>query len=272
MTGMTSQQAGPMIEAISVSKSFGGVRAVRDCSFTAQAGAITGLIGPNGAGKSTLLTILSGAQRPDSGSVRLDGKDVTSWPDWRRSRAGLVRTFQVSRPLARLTVLENMLVGSREVGGETFTSALFKRREWKHAQQRELGRAAELLDRFNLTQVADDLAETLSGGQQRLLELARALMARPVMLLLDEPFAGVNPTLAHELADHIESLKDSGLAVVLIEHDLGLVGRLCDPVVVMSEGSVLASGHMDDISANADVVSVYLGQSVGPVGDTEQGL
>jgi ABC-type branched-subunit amino acid transport system ATPase component len=266
---MIAEPAGPAIEAISVSKSFGGVRAVRDCSFGARAGAITGLIGPNGAGKSTLLAILSGAQRPDSGSVRLGGNDVTRWPDWRRARVGLVRTFQVSRPLGRLTVLENMLVGTREVGGETFAAALLRRREWKRAQQRALDRAAELLHRFNLAPLANDYAETLSGGQQRLLELARALMARPSVLLLDEPFAGVNPTLAKELADHIEELKDSGLAIVLIEHDLGLVGRLCDPIVVMSEGSVLATGDMDDISANADVVTVYLGQAVGPSGDAD---
>jgi ABC-type branched-subunit amino acid transport system ATPase component len=267
-----SADSPPMIEAIGVSKSFGGVRAVRNCSFSARAGAITGLIGPNGAGKSTLIAILSGALRPDSGSVRLGEHDVTRLSDWRRARAGLVRTFQVSRPLGRLTVVENMLVGSSEVGGETFSAALFKRRTWMRAQQSELERASGLLERFGLTRVAQDYAETLSGGQQRLLELARALMARPKVLLLDEPFAGVNPTLAHELADHIEGLKDSGLAIVLIEHDLALVGRLCNPVVVMSEGTVLAEGHMDDISANADVVTVYLGQAAAKGGDAEQGV
>jgi ABC-type branched-subunit amino acid transport system ATPase component len=262
-----------MIEAVSVSKAFGGIQAVRNCSFSAAADSITGLIGPNGAGKSTLLAILGGAVRPDAGTVRLCGTDVTRWPDWRRAKAGLMRTFQVSRPLGRLTVLENMLVGTRQVGGETFAGALFKRKQWRRAEQEELERAVDLLKRFNLTRVANDHAETLSGGQQRLLELARALMARPPVLLLDEPFAGVNPTLANELASHIEELKGSGLAIVLIEHELGLVGRLCDPIVVMSEGSVLAQGTMDDISANADVVSVYLGSSeqVSPAGNGELG-
>lgn len=263
--------AEPMIEAVSVSKAFGGIQAVRECSFTAYAGAITGLIGPNGAGKSTLLAVLAGAQRPDSGTVRLCGEDVTRWPDWRRARAGLTRTFQVSRPLGRLTVLENMLVGTRQVSGETFAAALFRRRQWQPAQQQQLERAAELLRQFNLTKVAHDRAETLSGGQQRLLELARALMSNPRVLLLDEPFAGVNPTLAHELADHIERLRGSGLAVVLIEHELGLVGRLCDPVVVMSGGTVLAQGTMDEISANAEVINVYLGgPEREPASDNQQ--
>lgn len=271
MIMMTPERGQPAIEAVSVSKAFGGIQAVRGCSFSAAAGAITGLIGPNGAGKSTLLAILGGAVRPDAGTVRLRGQDVTRWPDWRRARAGLIRTFQVSRPLGRLTVLENMLVGTREVGGETFTAALFQRRQWQQAQHQELERATELLHRFNLTRVANDCAETLSGGQQRLLELARALMARPPVLLLDEPFAGVNPTLAQELAGHIEGLRGSGLAIVLIEHELRLVGRLCDPIVVMSGGTILAKGTMAEISANAEVVDVYLGRAeVTPAGDTEQ--
>lgn len=259
-----------MIEAVSVSKAFGGIQAVSKCSFSAAAGAITGLIGPNGAGKSTLLGLLAGALRPDSGTVRMSGDDVTLWPGWRRARAGLTRTFQVSRPLERLTVLENMLVGTRSIGGETFRAALFGRRQWQLAQEQQLERAAGLLSQFNLTRVANDRAETLSGGQLRLLELARALMSNPKVLLLDEPFAGVNPTLALELADHVEGLRNSGLAIVLIEHELSLVGRLCDPVVVMSGGTVLAAGTMEEISANSDVVDIYLGKAQAAKADDSE--
>lgn len=256
-----------VIEAEDVHKSFGGVRAVAGTSFEARDGAITGLIGPNGAGKSTLLAILSGAQRPDRGRVLFRGEDVTSWPAWRRARAGLIRTFQVSRPLGRMTVLENLLVGAMNPEGETFTSAVFRRRRWLAAQEADLVRAHDLLERFSLSRLANDHAETLSGGQLRLLELARALMPRPHLLLLDEPFAGVNPTLAQELADHVWELKGEGLAIVLIEHDLSLVGRLCDPVYVMDAGSVLAVGSMEELQRNPAVVSAYLGQTLAREGD-----
>ena len=258
----------PVIEAVNVAKAFGGVKAVRDVSFRAYDGAITGLIGPNGAGKSTLLALLSGALRPDSGRVLLDGADVTKWSNWRRARAGLIRTFQVSRPLGHMTVLENLLVGAMTAEGETFTSAVFRRRKWRAAQEADLVYARELLERFNLEPLANDYAETLSGGQQRLLEMARSLMSRPRLLLLDEPFAGVNPTLAQELADHVWDLKGQGLAIILVEHELSLVARLCEPICVMDAGSVLAVGSMDELHRNPAVVSAYLGQTL-PSDDLE---
>jgi ABC-type branched-subunit amino acid transport system ATPase component len=254
-----SERGQPAIEAVSVSKAFGGVKAVVDVTFAAHSGEITGLIGPNGAGKSTLLSLLGGAGRPDSGRIKMAGIDITRWPDRRRARAGLIRTFQVSRPLGHMTVLENLLVGAMNTSGETFFSAVFRSSQWKAAESEDLDRALALCERFNLTRVANDFAETLSGGQLRLLELARALMAKPKVLLLDEPFAGVNPTLAQELADHVLTLRDDSLAIVLIEHDLGLMGRLCDPIVVMETGSVLASGSMDELSKNDAVVGAYLG-------------
>lgn len=250
-----------VIEATNLSKSFGGVRAVQDCSFVAKTGKITGLIGPNGAGKSTLLALLAGAMRADSGQVHFDGQDVTSLHDWQRARLGLVRTFQVSRPLPHMTVLENMMIGAMDMSGESFTKAFFNRSKWKESEERDLVRAVELLERFNLLRLANDYAEILSGGQMRLLELARSLMAQPKMLLLDEPFAGVNPSLAQELADHIQEINREGYSMILIEHELNLVGRLCDPVVVMVNGSVLATGSMEELGERKDVLEAYLGRT-----------
>lgn len=250
-----------VIQASNLSKSFGGVHAVHDCSFVAKAGKITGLIGPNGAGKSTLLALLAGATRADAGQVHFDGQDVTSLHDWQRARLGLVRTFQVSRPLPHMTVLENMMIGAMDMSGESFTKAFFNRRKWKENEERDLVRAVELLERFNLLRLANDYAEILSGGQMRLLELARSLMAQPKMLLLDEPFAGVNPSLAQELADHIQEINQEGYSMILIEHELNLVGRLCDPVVVMVNGSVLATGSMEELGERQDVLEAYLGRT-----------
>lgn len=251
----------PIIQAVNLSKSFGGVRAVQNCSLEVFPGKITGLIGPNGAGKSTLLALLAGAERADSGKVIFDGHDVTRMRDWQRARLGLVRTFQVSRPLGHMTVLENMLIGAMDMSGETFAKAFLNRKQWKENEERDLIRAVELLERFNLLRLANDYAEILSGGQMRLLELARALMANPKLLLLDEPFAGVNPTLAQELADHVEELNRGGQSMILIEHELNLVGRLCDPVIVLANGSVLARGSMDDLGKSAEVLDAYLGRT-----------
>jgi neutral amino acid transport system ATP-binding protein len=251
----------PIIQAVKLSKSFGGVRAVQNCSLEVYPGKITGLIGPNGAGKSTLLALLAGAERADSGKVIFNGQDVTKMHDWQRARLGLVRTFQVSRPLGHMTVLENMLVGAMDMSGETFAKAFLNRKQWKENEERDLVRAVELLERFNLLRLANDYAEILSGGQMRLLELARALMANPKLLLLDEPFAGVNPTLAQELADHIEELNRGGQSMILIEHELNLVGRLCDPVIVLANGSVLAKGSMDELGKSAEVLDAYLGRT-----------
>lgn len=250
----------PLLAASSVSKAFGGLKAVASCTFAAEQGKITGLIGPNGAGKSTLLGLLSGMMRPDAGTIRFAGHDVTGWPVWRRARAGLVHTFQVSRPLGHMTVVENMLIGAMDRRGENFTEALLRRRKWRMAEAESLTYAESLLRRFNLLHVANDYAETLSGGQLRLLEFARALMSRPRLLLLDEPFAGVHPRLAEELADHVHSLNSEGFSFVVIEHELTLVRRLCNPVIVMNAGTVLAEGSMEEISKDSAVVQAYLGR------------
>jgi branched-chain amino acid transport system ATP-binding protein len=159
-----------------------------------------------------------------------------------------------------MTVLENMLIGSMDMSGETFFKAFFNGKKWKENEERDLIRAVELLERFNLLPLSNEYAEILSGGQMRLLELARALMSNPKLLLLDEPFAGVNPTLAQELADHVAQLNREGQSMILIEHELNLVGRLCDPVIVMTNGSVLASGTIDELGKNQEVLDAYLGR------------
>jgi branched-chain amino acid transport system permease protein len=241
-----------------VAKNFGGVEAVRDVSFDVAAGSITGLIGPNGAGKSSVLAIVSGFLAPTSGSVLFEGNLVTGRPAYRLARLGLVRTFQLSSEFERLSVIENLLVAAPDQPGERLTDALAGRWRWRAQEDAAVARARELLDRFEIPAKEDDLAGDLSGGQKRLLELARALMAEPKLLLLDEPMAGVNPSLIRRIEAHLLALRDEGLTMLMVEHELGVVERLCDPVVVMAQGQVLSSGTMAELRANQEVLDAYL--------------
>jgi ABC-type branched-subunit amino acid transport system ATPase component len=237
---------------------FGGVHAVDGASFTIPRGRITGLIGPNGAGKSTALKLIAGALRPTAGTVLYDGQDIAGKPAWEVARRGLIRTFQLSSEFARLTVIENLLVAAPGQRASSFSGALRGKRYWG-AQQRELVQQARgLLADFDLLAKADEYAGTLSGGQKRLLEMARALMARPTLLLLDEPLAGVNPTLRLAVEDHLRRLRDEGLTMVMVEHELGAVERCCESVIVMAQGRVLATGSMEQMRANEEVVDAYL--------------
>ncbi len=247
-----------LLEATNVRKWFGGVRAVDGCSVQVRAGHVTGLIGPNGAGKSTMVSLLAGSLKPDSGTITLLGKDVTTAPTWKRARRGLIRTFQVSRELGHMTVLDNLMVTVTPQPGETLFSAFFRGREWHRQELQMLERAYMLLERFGLAKMADEYASTLSGGQKRLLELARAVMPEPKILLLDEPVAGVNPSLVRDLAGHIERLRDEGMTIVMVEHELAIVERLCDPIIVMAQGTVLDQGTMASLRENEAVVSAYL--------------
>ena len=241
-------------------KEFGGVRAVDGASFTVEAGSITGLIGPNGAGKTTCFNCVSGFLRSDGGRVSFDGHDITRMPPHRIFRLGLVRTFQTPQELGALTVLENlMLVGSGQAGERVWENWL---RPWRVAGQERVvaERASEVLELVELDGLAQDRAGSLSGGQRKLLELARALMGQPVMILLDEPGAGVNPTLTRRLVAHIERIrKELGVTFLVIEHDMDLVARLCDPVIVMTNGRVLMEGTPQEVLANAEVQEAYLG-------------
>lgn len=241
-----------------LTKRFGGQTAVNDVSLEVTTGGITGVIGPNGAGKSTLLGLVAGALRPDSGTVRFLGNDVTRLPTYRRSRIGLVRTFQMSGEFAKMTVIENLLVATPRQAGETWKGYLLGRRAWQRQEAEAADRARAILRRFNLADKEKELAGGLSGGQKRLLEVMRALMTEPAMLLLDEPMAGVNPRLSRIVEDHLLELRDEGLTMMLVEHELGTVGRLCDRVLVMARGRVLAEGTMDELQGSDEVVDAYL--------------
>lgn len=250
---------GNILSVSDAHKAYGGVKAVNGASFDVREGTITGLIGPNGAGKSTTVNLISGAERVNSGSIQFCGNELTKLPPHRIAGLGLIRTFQVSRELQRLTVLENLLLAPQNQLGEKSWAALFSRKAVRAEEQKHLQKALETLDRFALLPLKDEYAGNLSGGQKKLLDLARALMAEPKMLLLDEPMAGVNPTLTKSLQEHIVTLNKEGVTFLLIEHNLSVVESICDHVVVMAEGRVLAEGKMDKLRDNEEVVAAYLG-------------
>jgi len=248
----------PLLSVRDVHRAFGGVKAVDGATFTALRGRVTGLIGPNGAGKSTLMGIIAGAIPADSGTIEFDGADVTALPAHKMARLGLIRTFQLSAEFSKLTVLENLLVAAPAQKGESLLGAELGRLYWGRDEDVLVARARAVLDRFAMSPKENELAGNLSGGQKRLLEIMRALMAHPKLVLLDEPFAGVNPTLAREIEQYLLGLRDGGLSMVMVEHELSVVERLCDPVVVMAQGKVIAEGSMHEVAARQEVLDAYL--------------
>jgi branched-chain amino acid transport system ATP-binding protein/branched-chain amino acid transport system permease protein len=247
-----------VLEAVSVSREFGGVRAVIGVSFGVRRGTLTGLIGPNGAGKSTLLAMLAGTLRVSSGQVYYQANDITGLPAYRRARLGLVRTFQLASEFKRLTVMENLLSAVPGNRGDSFRGALAGRRYWRGDESASIARAEALLDRFGLDGLANSYAGDLSGGQRRLVEIMRALMAEPQVLLLDEPMAGVHPNLARRIGNELVALCGEGLTVLMVEHELAIMDEFCDPVVAMAEGAVLAEGTMAELRSRTEVVEAYL--------------
>jgi branched-chain amino acid transport system ATP-binding protein len=249
-----------MLQVDNIVKTFGGLRAVDDCSFTVERGTITGLIGPNGAGKSTLFNIAAGFLTPDSGRVLLDGDDVTALPAHRRFHRGLVRTFQIPHEFDRMTVRENLMLVPPRQSGERVSNALFRFGRVRAEERAVRERAEDVLEFLELTHVRDELAGALSGGQKKLLELGRTMMTEARGVLLDEPGAGVNRTLLGRLAEDIQRLnRERGYTFCIIEHDMDLIAQLCDPVVVMAQGSVLTQGPMAEVRANEAVLEAYLG-------------
>ena len=237
-------------------RDFGGFRAVGDVTLEVRRGTLTGLIGPNGAGKSTMLAMLAGTLPVTSGHVRYLDADVTTVPAYRRARLGLVRTYQLASEFKRLTVLENLLSAVPRHRGDSLRGALLG---WGKADEAAAAlRAWELLDRFGLTAHANTYAGDLSGGQRRLTEIMRALMAEPQMLLLDEPMAGVHPHLAHQIGEQLLGLCAAGMTILMVEHELAIMDEFCDPVIVMAEGAVLAEGTMAQLRDRAEVVEAYL--------------
>jgi neutral amino acid transport system ATP-binding protein len=262
----SSQQVsrnGAVLQIEELFKHFGGIRAVDGATFGVVPKSITALIGPNGAGKTTLFNLVTGFYRPDRGSVRFDGQEVFGQPPYELARRGMVRTFQITKALAAMPVIDNMMLAAPNQPGERFRDLVFKPRAVRAREKEVRERAMELLELFNLTELADDYAGTLSGGQRKLLELARALMAEPTLLLLDEPMAGINPTLGARLLDHMQQLRrERGVTFLFIEHDMEVVMNHSDRIVVMAEGRVIAEGEPDEVRQDRRVIDAYLGGTV----------
>jgi branched-chain amino acid transport system ATP-binding protein/neutral amino acid transport system ATP-binding protein len=250
-----------LLEIIDLTRSYYGVHALRGVALTVQTGRITGLIGPNGAGKTTLFNCISGLVPPDSGSIRFNGQVITGWRPDRITTAGLVRSFQIARGFPRLTVLENLLLYGTGQPGERILPALLGSPAARRREAALRCRADSVAQRLNLTRVLHQPAAALSGGQKKLLEIGRALMAEPKLLLLDEPVAGVNPALAREIGEHLRGLCDDGISVLLIEHHLDTIAALCDPVIVMAEGRHLREGTFDEIANDPTVQRAYMGRA-----------
>ena len=248
----------PILVVNDVRRAFGGLTAVDVEHVEFQRGMITALIGPNGAGKTTFFNLLTGFDKPDFGNWMFDDQSIAGMPAHKVARLGMVRTFQLTKSLARLPVIENMKLGATSQAGESFLRALVPS-AWK-AQELEIEeRADALLDRFKLTRMRDEFAGTLSGGQRKLLEMARALMTQPKLVMLDEPMAGVNPALTQSLLGHVKDLRAQGMTVVFVEHDMDVVYDISDWVVVMAEGRIIAEGPPETIGANDVVIDAYLG-------------
>jgi branched-chain amino acid transport system ATP-binding protein len=255
------QDAPVALEVRGLSKQFGGLRAVDDCSFSAYRGHVTGLIGPNGAGKSTAIDLISGFKLADSGSVIFEGNELRGRSPHEISRSGLIRTFQTPREWPKLTVLENLLLARWDGRRETFWRAVRGAgRAGKATAKAELGRAREIMAEFDLVHLRNERAGNLSGGQKRLVEFARIRMAEPRMVILDEPMGGVNPVLGERMAKAIEGFIATGTSVMLVEHNLPFIERVTNHVIVMAEGSVIAAGPFESLRSNQAVVDAYLGE------------
>jgi branched-chain amino acid transport system ATP-binding protein len=250
----------PILSAIEVVKRFGGIRAVDGASFDVREKSITALIGPNGAGKTTLFNVITGFYRGDAGAITFAGRPILGRPPYAIARLGMVRTFQITKALARMPVIDNMMLAASDQPGEKLRNFLFRPAASGRRERQVREQAMELLDVFDLVRLADEYAGTLSGGQRKLLELARALMTEPRMLLLDEPMAGINPTLGRRLLEHMQSLRaDQGVTFLFVEHDMEVVMGHADRVIVMAEGRVIADGPPDEIRSDQRVIDAYLG-------------
>jgi branched-chain amino acid transport system ATP-binding protein len=245
-------------------KTFGGITAVDGATFQVERGTLTGLIGPNGAGKSTTFNCITGMHTPDGGNVTFNGEDITGLEPYEIADRGLVRTFQIARELKEMTVLENMMLAPKAQRGEKlWRSVMPGARGRVVEQEKELReRVWEMLEFFEIDHLAEEYAGNLSGGQRKLLEMARALLTDPDMLLLDEPFAGVNPSLERRLLEHVHQLRDEGYTFLLVEHDMDLIMNNCRHVIVMHQGRILTEGTPEEIKSNEEVIEAYLGGNV----------
>ncbi|MCZ6667120.1 MAG: ABC transporter ATP-binding protein [Gammaproteobacteria bacterium] len=252
-----------MIRVENISKYFGGLKAVDNVSINIDKGSITGLIGPNGAGKTTLFNIIAGLYTPSAGRVFLDGEEITGLKPHQLFKKGLLRTFQIAHEFSRLSVTENLMMVPGGQSGENLVNAWFRRAEVEQEEQAIHDKAMEVIDFLNLDHIANELAGNLSGGQKKLLELGRTMMVDARVVFLDEVGAGVNRTLLREVGDAIIKLnQDQGYTFCMIEHDMEFIGRMCDPVICMAEGAVLAEGTAEQVQNNEDVIEAYLGRGL----------
>ncbi|MFC7398045.1 ABC transporter ATP-binding protein [Chelatococcus sp. GCM10030263] len=249
-----------LLEVRGVTRSFYGVHALNGVDIDVEAGKLTGLIGPNGAGKTTLFNCISGLIPADGGSIRFDGSEITHMRPDQVTGRGLVKTFQIARGFPRLTVLENLLLYGPDQPGEHVMAALTRSRSALARERQIMARAFEIAAMLNLTRVLNNKASDLSGGQKKLLEIGRALMSEPKLILLDEPAAGVNPTLVREIGERLRAIVASGITLLLIEHQMDLIARLCDHVIVMAEGQRLMEGSFDEVANNLEVQQAYMGR------------
>ena len=266
-----SSKPDPILTVDNITRRFGGMTAVDVAHVEVQRGVITALIGPNGAGKTTFFNLITGFDKPSSAPKLFGGPSRALAAKWmfngrnmgnvgasKVAQSGMVRTFQLTKALSKLSVLQNMLLGAKDQAGENFFVALIKPL-WVAQEKANTDKALELLERFKLLEKKDDLAGSLSGGQKKLLEMARALMSDPVMIMLDEPMAGVNPALTQSLLGHIQALRDQGTTVLFVEHDMHMVRHISDWVIVMAEGQIVAEGPAETVMSNKAVIDAYLG-------------
>jgi branched-chain amino acid transport system ATP-binding protein len=253
-----SSKPDPILIADKIKRQFGGLTAVNVDHVEIQRGSITALIGPNGAGKTTFFNLLTGYDSPNSGTWSFNGIPLNGVPSYKVARLGMVRTFQLTKALYRLTLMENMLLGARAQKGESVLLSVFPW-IWRSQEAAIRVKATSILTNFKLLEKQDDFAAALSGGQRKLLEMARALMVEPEMVMLDEPMAGVNPALKQSLLEHIKELRNEGKTVLFVEHDMDMVHEISDWVIVMAQGQIIAEGTPATVMGNAQVIEAYLG-------------
>lgn len=254
-----SEPSSPLLSVRGIDKRYGGLTVLNHCSIEVHSGSITGLIGPNGAGKTTLFEIISGFVSPDAGQVTMGGHEITGHPPHKIAGSGMVRTFQIPHEFGGMSVLDNLLVASKNQRGEHLWHAWFGRRAVRKEDAELRRKGKDILDFLGLTRLMSEPAGNLSGGQKKLLELGRALMLEPQLLLLDEPVAGVNPTLMNEIATRIRQIRDQGMTLLIIEHKMEFIMELSDWMYVMAEGKVLTEGTSTEIGQNEEVLNAYLG-------------
>ena len=261
-----SEKPDTILSVKGVIRNFGGLKAVDVDYLEVQRGIITAFIGPNGAGKTTFFNLLTGFDEPDTGNWQFDGTELSGMASHKIAQMGMVRTFQLTKSLGKMSVMDNMLLGAPNQKGEKLSFSLL-RGTWRKQEADVRERAVELLERFNMSHMAEEYAATLSGGQRKLLEMARALMASPALILLDEPMAGVNPALVQSLLGHVEALRDDGVSVLFVEHDMDVIMGISDWIVVLAEGGVIAEGTPAQVSKNKKVIDAYLGTDDGIAAD-----